>query len=258
VRGPVAGLSRAWERIAAARCDRIVCVSHAELRLGVQAGLAPAWEVVPTGVDLARFRPAGRDRRDAARAAVAAPAGPLAVCVGRLSEAKGQDVLTRLWPQVRTRAPGAQLALVGDGELRPLVSSLAGEGVHLLGARSDVSEWYAAADVVVVPSRWDALSLSLAEAAASGCCVVATDAPGAREVLGDGGERGAVVPLGDDAALVTAIAQRLTDPALAAREAAALGAWARQHLDRTRTYDALAALVERLVAERDSAGAMEQ
>jgi glycosyltransferase involved in cell wall biosynthesis len=103
--------------------------------------------------------------------------------------------------------------------------------------------------VVVVPSRWDALSLSLVEAAASGRCVVATDVPGAREILGDS-ERGAIVPNGDGDRLVAAVVRRLADPELAASEGNALGAWAREQLDRRRTFDRIAAIVEELVSAR--------
>jgi glycosyltransferase involved in cell wall biosynthesis len=214
--------------------------------VGVDAGLSAHWAVVATGVDLDRFRPT--PDRAGARRLLGLTDVPIAVCVGRLSEAKGQDTLAACWPQVRARVPDAELVLVGDGEMREKVEAVAGEGVHVLGHRDDVTDWYAAADVVVVPSRWDALSLSLVEAAASGCCLVATDVPGAREVLG--GEAAGIVPAGDPARLAEAIAQRLADRELAAVEGAAHRVRAIEHFDRRQMFDRLAELTNEVIDER--------
>jgi len=248
VSGAVAAASRAWERAGAGWCDRLLCVSDAERDLGISAGIRAHWEVVRTGVDLARFHPVDDTQRAAVRAGLPVPGGPLAVCVGRMTEAKGQDLLADAWPSVRARVPDAQLALVGEGEPRfPRPGS--GSGIHVLGGRGDVERWYAAADAVVVPSRWDAMSLSLVEAAACGRPVVATDVPGAREVLGDS-ERGVVIRTGDRDALVDAVVATLTDPERSGARAAALGAWAADHVDRRAAFDAIAALTERLAERR--------
>ncbi|MDQ1706270.1 MAG: hypothetical protein QOF18_2636 [Frankiaceae bacterium] len=253
VSGATAAASLAWERHASRWCDRLLCVSAAERDVGRQAGVTAPWSVVHTGVDLRRFAPVSQAGRSAVRARLGRPDDePLAVCVGRLSVAKGQDALAAAWPRVRSRVAAATLALVGDGELRPTVEAAAGEGVLLVGERSDVADWYAAADVVVVPSRWDALSLSLLEAAASGCCIVATDAPGAREVLGSG-EGGNIVPLADDEALAQAVADRLLRPDQAGAEGAANRRRAEAQFDRGQAYDEMAALVLEVVARRGPA-----
>ena len=83
----------------------------------------------------------------------------------------------------------------------------------------DPRPWYAAADVVVLPSRWEGLALVLLEAMASARSVVSTDVGGAREALPADG--GAVVPVGDPAAPRGGLVARLRDPALAAAEGAA-------------------------------------
>jgi glycosyltransferase involved in cell wall biosynthesis len=98
------------------------------------------------------------------------------VCVGRLTEQKGQDRLIRALSQTSTR--GVRLRLVGDGECRSLLEELAVElrvvdRIEFLGA-CDPSPHYRAADVVAVPSRWEGLSLVLLEAMASGSAIVAT------------------------------------------------------------------------------------
>jgi len=244
VNGAVAALSRQWERTGARWCDRLLCVSDAERDLGSSIGIRADWEVIPTGVDLRRFTPVDEGRRIEIRAGLPVPAGPLAVCVGRFTEAKGQDLLMAAWPRIRAQAPDAQLAMVGDGAPSGAAPG-ADSGIHLVGQRADVEHWYAAADVVVIPSRWDAMSLSLVEAAACGRPVVATDVPGAREVLGDS-ERGTVIAPGDQPALVNAVVTALLDRERSESVGTALGSWAAAHVDRRLQFERISGLTEEL------------
>jgi glycosyltransferase involved in cell wall biosynthesis len=138
------------------------------------------------------------------------------VCVGRLSEQKGQDVLLRAWPAVRARVPTARLALVGDGPWRERLRAVADDHVLFAGNSADPRDWYASSDVVVVPSRWEGMALVPLEAGASARSVVITDVPGARDAVPPGA--GEVVPIGDAAPLSTAVARRLASPRLAASE----------------------------------------
>ena len=105
-----------WERAGARWADVIVCVSEGERRRGQEAGVKARYEVVPNGVDLARWAPAAGDDRATARAALALDASaPVAVAVGRLAPQKGQDVLLPAWERVLERVPSGCLVLVGDG-----------------------------------------------------------------------------------------------------------------------------------------------
>jgi glycosyltransferase involved in cell wall biosynthesis len=117
---------------------------------------------------------------------------------------------------VTARVPGAALALVGDGPDADELRALAGNGVLFAGERNDVKDWLAAADVVVLPSRWEGMSIGLLEAIASGRSVVATAAAGSAEAVGE--EAGVIVPVEDPHALADEIAKRLLDPDLAAAE----------------------------------------
>ncbi|MFV1959516.1 MAG: glycosyltransferase family 4 protein [Planctomycetota bacterium] len=76
--------------------------------------------------------------------------------------------------------------LVGDGPDRHRLQAQVPPNVVFAGARSNVSDWLNAADVVAAPSRWEGMSLTVLEAMASGRSVVATDVPGMREMLVDG------------------------------------------------------------------------
>lgn len=199
-----------WERLATRWTDTTVCVSRAEQEQGRQLGIpADSVVVLPNVVDLDRFRPA---ERSAARALLAAELGeeidgPLAVCVGRLCRQKGQDLLLAAWPSVVDAVPGARLALVGDGPDREQLASSAPGSVLFAGDRRDPVPWLQAADVVVVPSRWEGQALVLLEAMACGVPVVASDIAANTETLPI--TAGATVPAADSAALTAALVERL-------------------------------------------------
>lgn len=213
VTGAVRAASVAWERRAARWADSVVCVSAGERAVGVAQGVRPRrYDVVPNGVDLTRWAPSPRAD---ARARLGLPGNaPVVLCVGRLSRQKGQDVLLDAWPRVGV--PGALLVLVGDGPDAAALESVAPQRVRFVGRRDDVADWYAAADVVAVPSRWEGMALTALEALACGRGVVASDVTGMREI----GAAVDVVPPGDPVALARALATRLRDP-VAAEEARA-------------------------------------
>lgn len=248
VDGAVRSAAVQWERLAARWADRVVCVSEFERSQGEEAGVKAEWRVVYNGVDVERLTPAGDDDRAAARAALGLGPDPVAVCVGRLSRQKGQDVLLDAWRAVRTAVPAAQLALVGDGEDRPQLERRAADGVLFAGHRIDVPDWLAAADLVVIASRWEGMSLVPLEAMARGRSVVATDVAGSREQLGD--DAGAVVPPEDAAALAEAVVERLRDPARAAAEGRAGRARVVRSHDIRQTTEQLAGVYEEILARR--------
>lgn len=206
--GGQAVLARGWERLAARWTDLQLCCSSEEQEQGRQVGVQGRSEVVPNGVDLSRFPAVTGDERAAARAALALPDDVLvAVCVGRLGPQKGQDTALAAWPAVRAALPGARLLLVGEGPARDELERAAGEGVELLGHRDDVASLMAAADLALLPSRWEGLALALLEAMARGLPVVATDVGGARSTLlhGDLPPAGVVVQPDDPSALSAAV-----------------------------------------------------
>ncbi|MBA2891403.1 glycosyltransferase involved in cell wall biosynthesis [Nonomuraea soli] len=210
------GMTRAaiaWERAALRWSTAVVCVGEGEAALGAARGLRDRLVVIRNGVDLDRFAPAGEEARLAARVALGIPSqARLALCVGRLAPQKGQDLLLRAWPAIRDGRPDALLALVGDGELEPRLRASASPDVRFVGAVGDARSWYAACDVVVMPSRWEGLPLTALEAMATGRGVVAFDVPGLAEIVRPG--TGALVPAGDHQALGRALGERLDDPVL--------------------------------------------
>ncbi|MFI7124540.1 glycosyltransferase [Nonomuraea sp. NPDC050153] len=219
-RGVAATAALAWERLAARWADRLICVGADEAALARRHGVPGDLVVVRNGVDLRRFRPAGpRERAEARACHGIAGDTPLAVCVGRVTRQKGQDLLLAAWERVAARDGRARLAVVGDGPLLGALRSRAVPGVHFAGAVADVRPWYAAADVVVLPSRWEGLPLTALEAMATGRPVVACAVPGLTELVTGGA--GALVRPGDGAGLAEALLVRLGQPALAAAEGVA-------------------------------------
>ncbi|WP_179764249.1 glycosyltransferase family 4 protein [Streptomyces fulvorobeus] len=228
VEGRTARMALRWERFGARWSDRILCVSESERRTGEGAGISARWSVIHNGIDLDHFRPGGPAERAAARAALPLPGGigadtPLVVCVGRLSRQKGQDVLLSAWDQLRVT--DARLVLVGDGPYERRLRDTAPAGVVFAGAAQDVRPWLHAADVLVLPSRWEGMALAPLEAMACGRPVVTSDVNGARESLPPGHDAHCLVPPENPAALAAALTTLLTDPAL--REE--LGRSARTH-----------------------------
>lgn len=208
VTGTVRRATLSWERAATRWTSLLVCVSDAERRRGVEAGVAvQRTAVVPNGVDLQALPAATPKDRAAARHELGLPDGPLAVCVGRLARQKGQDVLLAAWPEVRAAVPTAGLALVGDGPEGDALRAAGSPGVTLAGASAAVGSWLAAADVVVVPSRWEGMALVPLEAMARARSLVASDVTGMREAVPEGA--GALVPPEDPRALAQALVVRL-------------------------------------------------
>lgn len=231
-----------WERLAA-RWSVVLCVSVGERELAVSAGIRADYAVIPNGVDIIRFAYADAEARDDARAQLGLRPVPTALCVGRLSVEKNQGLLLDAWPEVRAQVPAAELVLVGDGPDADRLRSRNVAGVHFAGEVRDAVPWYAAADVVLLPSRVEAMPLTVLEGLAVGRPVVATDVDGAREVLG-AADVGTIVPRDDAGALGTAAAARLADPARAAAEGRRGRELVEQRYSLTRWADAVAALVE--------------
>ncbi|HEX5495056.1 MAG TPA: glycosyltransferase, partial [Mycobacteriales bacterium] len=149
--------------------------------------------------------------------------------VGRLHPQKGYEVLVAAAARCARRDPVPLVVVAGNGPLESRIRAQAdrvGAPVRLLGRRDDVAELMSAADVVVLPSRWEARSLVAQEALHAGRPLVATAVGGLPGLLGDGA---ALVPPGDVDAFDRAVRELLDDPGrageLAARGRARARTW---------------------------------
>lgn len=208
--------------------DAFVAPSPAIERELIAAGYPrPRIHYLPNGVSVPSPRTA--EARLEARAALAEidPAlwldaeAPLAVYTGRLHDMKGLEHLVAAWPEVLRRRPQARLWLVGEGAFRPRLTELIGNlglngRVLLTGAFDDVEDFLVAADLFVLPSLEEGMSLALLEAMARGLPVVATSIP-ANEVLVEDGRHGRLAPTRDPAALAAAVLEICDQPDQAAQ-----------------------------------------
>ena len=162
---------------------------------------------------------------------------PLAVYTGRLHEAKGLAHLVAAWSQVMRQRPSARLWLVGEGPQHAALEgqiqarSLSGR-VVLVGSFDYVEDLLLAADLFILPSFEEGLSIALLEAMASGLPTVATDIPGNRLVV-QNEVTGLLVPVGDAAALAKAAERVFAQPDWAA----GLGAAARRRIEEHYSLD---------------------
>jgi glycosyltransferase involved in cell wall biosynthesis len=211
-------------------------------------GVRAAIEVLPTGVDAARFGPGDRA---AVRRALGWPVDDrVLLYVGRLDREKNLDFLLDAVARVGT--PRVRLVLVGRGTraaaLRRAAAALG------LGARAEfrggvapdgLAAYYQAADALVFASTTETQGLAVLEAMACGCPVVAVRASGVEEVVVDG-VSGLLVPEAPDA-FAAAVDLVLADGALAVK----LARGAREAAASLRAAD----LVARVVAAYRRAGA---
>ncbi len=217
---PRIGAGFAMEWLAGRVTRTFLTVSEAEAcdarRLHIHRGAV----AIGNGRDPTRFRPdAGARQR--IRAALGVPDGQVVVlAVSRLVWHKGYPELAAAMVGV----PAATLWVVGERlvsdrgpDMRAvLLAAGLGERLRLLGYREDVADLMAAADIFVLPSRFEGLPMSVIEAMLTGLPVVAADVRGPAEQV-VAGVTGLLVPPGDAPALGKALAQVVGDPVLRAR-----------------------------------------
>jgi UDP-glucose:(heptosyl)LPS alpha-1,3-glucosyltransferase len=168
--------------------------------------------VIPNGVDLERFHPGRRKLvGERIRESLGRRAGPVWLLVGSGFHRKGLDTAMRAL--ARGGPADAQLWVVGADTTAPwrrLADELGvGNRVRFLGQRSDVEEVYAAADALILPTRYDSFANVCLEAAAAGLAVVTSGANGAARWLG---EAGLVVDDPEDVAGFARALEELADP----------------------------------------------
>lgn len=215
---PAAAVYAALERACARRAALAWCAS-ADLTARLRARGAAAEQFDVPARPLA---PAAPGDAAAVRAEFGAAGRPLVLAAGRLAPQKGFDVLIEAAARWRDRDPRPVTVIAGDGPLAGPLDELAARSrveVTLAGQRDDIAALLAAADVVAVPSQWEARALIVQEAMQAGRPVVATRTGGIPGLTGDDGAL--LVPPGDPAALAAAVTRVLGDPALAGRLAAA-------------------------------------
>ncbi|MDQ2586138.1 glycosyltransferase family 4 protein [Saccharothrix yanglingensis] len=182
--------------------------------------------VLHNGIEPRRWRVRAADVAEA-RAEHSPTGAPLLLFFGRLEWEKGVQDLIAALPRVRRAHPGTRLVVAGTGTHRDWLVEQARKhkvrrAVDFVGHLPDrsLAAVLAAADAVVLPSRYEPFGIVALEAAAAGAPLVASTAGGLGEVVLDG-RTGLSFPPGDVDALTAAVRAVLDDPSAAARRARA-------------------------------------
>lgn len=155
------------------------------------------------------------------RAELGAVDRPLLMAVGSLVPHHGFDTLLDAARVLRRLDPVPLLVIAGEGRDRGALQRRIRDEelpVTLIGRRDGVGELLAAADLALLPSRWEGRSLLAQEALRAGVPLVATAVGGVPELVGGAAE---LVPYGNAEALARTVVRLLGDPAARARLAEA-------------------------------------
>jgi glycosyltransferase involved in cell wall biosynthesis len=224
------------------RARRLIAVSYGVKEHLVGRGVdAAKIDVVYNGIDPGRyFLPCTQAE---ARSRLGLPAeGPLVGVIAHLTAKKGHGLFLDAFARIAARHPDAAALFLGDGDEREALRAQAEQSgladrVIFAGFQSDVLPYYAAMDLVVLPSiEMEGLGRALQEGGLLRRPGIGTRLGGIPEVIRDG-ETGFVVPIGDATALADRMDTLLTDAALRER----MGQAAHDYISATFTVPAMVA-----------------
>lgn len=237
-----------------ARYDRVVVFSELQAEVLARLGVPERrLAVIPNGVDPERWAPAPPGGESAELLGLRQRFGSQRVFLymGRIATEKNVEALLRAWRLVQPA--GCTLVVVGDGPVRQSLMQTYGSeiGVHWWGYEPDQAKRLALlqlAEVFLLPSLVEGLSLALLEAMASGTACVATDAGADGEVL-DGGAGIVISTQGVTTQLRTLLPVLRDQPVLTAELGRRARARVIERYTLTRNIDALEKLYTDLTRE---------
>lgn len=178
------------------RVDRVITPTEKTLDLLRQYGVDAPIDVIPSGMDIARFSPERHDhqeRMDARRECGLPENKRLLLNIGRIAREKNLDQIMRVFPKLLEVCPDVHFAIVGEGPLREDLRRMAEElgvsdSVTLVGPKpwEKIDRYYAMGDVFCSASHSETQGLTYVEAMASGLCVCAVNDPCLNGVIEDG------------------------------------------------------------------------
>ena len=197
-------------------CHAVIAISEFIKGLLIKSGVPERKiEVIPDGIEIPAGLPTAETRARARRGWRFAEKDFVVGHVGSFTEEKGQDTAIAAMAPVLARLPQAHLLLAGDGpRWASLEASAKGSAIraaiHLPGRVENLSEFFAALDLYIMPSRAEGLGSSALLAMAHGLAVVASRVGGLPEVVTEG-ETGWLVPPNSPQALAASIIHAASD-----------------------------------------------
>ena len=170
--------------------------------------------VVYSGVDIKRFSKIySEPEKRAIKESIGLKSGPVVGTIGRLSSVKGQKFLIEAMAEVAGEVKDAQALIIGDGEEKLALESLAKslgieDSVRFVNSNVDTNRFLSVMDIFVFPSVKEGLGIALLEALAAGRACVASDIGGIADIIAND-NCGVLVPVGDAAAISSAILKLL-------------------------------------------------
>lgn len=134
--------------------------------------------VIYNGIDLSRCQPKDVYEGQPLRL----------IHIGRFNEQKNHEGLLNAFAKIQKQIPACSLDLIGDGELRDAVETQVKdlgltESVRFLGNQSDVYPYLQAADLFLLPSKFEGMPMTIIEAMGTGLPIVATAVGGVPDML---------------------------------------------------------------------------
>jgi glycosyltransferase involved in cell wall biosynthesis len=198
-------VARSWEDTVGLRRDRIV--------------------VIPRGVEVDKYGPGilePDERRTLRQNLTGNPEGLLILAVGREESQKGHRYLIEAMETINGAVTGANLVMAGrtgsatDSLTEQITSLGLGDRVHRVGVRADIDRLMSAADIMVFPSLFEGLGVSLIEGMASSLPIVVFDRPPMNQIL-EHRRTGLIVADRDVLGIAQAVITLAQDPELANR-----------------------------------------
>ncbi len=207
------------EQIAARMSDSIITLSD-----GLRRELAEEYHiarkgritVLPLGLDLGGFTQMARKSGVFRKEHGIVVDAPLIGIVGRITPIKNHPLFLKAAVEIRKQLPTARFVIVGDGEIRAEIEALVDElglreAVIFTGWQKDLPHIYSDLDMLVISSVNEGTPVTVIEALAAGCPVVATAVGGVPDLL-DHGKLGKLVNDQTPDSLATAIVKTLAAP----------------------------------------------
>jgi glycosyltransferase involved in cell wall biosynthesis len=217
---------------------KVVCTGQQDAIIGIRELSISAPTVITNGIPLDVF--------------TAVP--PLSIIrgqmtfgfVGRLTYQKYPELVAEAFKQISGQYPNAKLVIVGGGELEPIITKILSAEiergqVEMRPFTKDVAGQLATLDALILPSRWEGLSLSLIEGMVAGRYCITSNIPNNAELVTDG-QTGALVSINSPAPLAEAMRAALDNPERTMQLASA----ARQFGITHHNFDTVADLNEQL------------
>ena len=178
------------------RFDRVITPTEKTLSLLHKYGVTTPIDVIPSGMDIARFAPGRRSAQEIAAAREACGVRPgerVLLNIGRIAREKNLERVMRVFPALHERHPDVRFVIVGEGPQREYLGEMAAQlgvadAVSLPGPKpwEEIDLYYAIGDVFASASRSETQGLTYVEAMASGLCVCAVNDDCLNGVIEDG------------------------------------------------------------------------